>query len=183
MNQAITSYLNDTYLYEFKHWPDTIHTQQEALARGLNCVSLAHLIDKSLFGIDLPESLRCIELFYENPYYTTVNSVQDLQIGDLMFVAAKGEQEKIDIFIPRYDEQGNLLNGSEFPHMHIAIYAGEKDEQVDPLFIHANWIDKKVSLWPLRKFREYPRYEEIYAIKRIKLDLSAPKPAFPKKLD
>lgn len=164
------SYLDETYSYKYTNWPDVVSSQVQALREGLNCITLVHLLVERLFGEKLPKSLRSIELYQDVNYFDLVTNIDDVNLGDIIFVGKDGQKERLENFIPEYDNSGFLLNEPDLPKIHLALYTGEGNTG-DPLFIHANGVDKKVSLWPLSKFKDYERYSTIYAIKRLKQEL------------
>lgn len=132
---------------------------------GLNCVALIHLIYKEIFNICLPPDLRAVELYFPNDYFDSLDLSQAKVVGDIVFMARDGINEVLKEFVPIFSERGDLLNKCPF---HLAMYIG-KGLKNDSLFIHANYIDKKVAIWSEQRILSYIRYSAIFALRRSKL--------------
>jgi hypothetical protein len=50
----------------------------------------------------------------------------------------------------------------------MGIFTGGRDSGDDPLILHASPVDQTNAVWPLRRFREYPRYGTIYKVMRLR---------------
>lgn len=172
MHPIFESYLVKTYHYKFTNWPEIIHTQEQALKGGLNCITLVHILYVDLFEITLPEKFRSIELFQNTSYFDNISDTGELKQGDLFFFGKASEALVLKNFMTQYDKMNNLLNLSELPHIHLGVFTGEYTKNNNPLIIHANAIDKKVSIWPLNKFRNYEKYSSILLAKRLKRNVS-----------
>lgn len=175
MNSIFQSFLDKGYRYEYKNGPDIVTNEEQALYEGLNCITLIHLLIKKLFDITLPSHIRIVEIYKENPYFHTIQSIDELKIADVIFLGKKDLPEHLAQYVPRFDVHKNLLNeeegkqiiGDKFAGHHIAMYIGEQDSSNDPLFIHIGSIDKTVSIWPLQKFLSREKYSVLYRIKRL----------------
>jgi hypothetical protein len=80
----------------------------------------------------------------------------------------------LEEFEPQYNGD-ELLNWRDLPVKHVAISTGAR-EHGDPLLLHASLIAGTNVLWPLRRFRDYDRYQRIYAIQRVRPEFRRPRP-------
>ncbi|OGM75909.1 hypothetical protein A2210_00940 [Candidatus Woesebacteria bacterium RIFOXYA1_FULL_40_18] len=129
--------------YNFGNGPDVKNVSPKD---GVNCQQLTHMILATLFQIRLPTEMRSKE-FYEDQKYFTQVLVKEATIGDV-FIFGRPEE-------------------NDYRKLHLAVFIGQ-DSDGSALLIHANGVDKQVSLWPLDKFSQHPRYEKLYAVKRLK---------------
>ena len=136
------------------------------MSDGLNCVSLAHLIIRDLFGYVLPATYQCTELSADQEHFMSVSSPSLMRPGDLVWLGVADPTASIHDFIPRF-ENGRLANFNEYPINHVAIYTGVCDHG-DYLLIHASQVDQTNTVWPLRTFTDHDRYCKIYAIMRLR---------------
>lgn len=121
--------------------------------KTVNCQSTVHLLYKARLGIELPKGMWSKEIFEdEGLIFETVRSPIDRLYEADIFVF--GQKEEID---PK--------------KFHLTYYSGQRNVQGDPLVVHANVYDLGVSVWPLSKFYQHKRYEELKTIKRVKADL------------
>lgn len=122
------------------------------LAEGTNCIALWREIYRDMFGVQLPVGLWPKELVAdEREFFQTLKPGTPNVVGDT-FVFGK--------------KQDDLYQ------LHIATFTGITDDNEDPLLIHAtNRGENMSTLWPLSRFLAHPRYERIYAVKRLQEDL------------
>lgn len=165
MNHALESFVDPAFVYDFWSGPGTIRSREDALAQGINCISLTHLVLKDMFGTTLPPNLHCYELFSDRQYFTAVQD-QEAHAGDLAWFGVEHPITTAEAFKPCY-KNSLLVNWSDFPIKHVAIHTGEADEQGDPLLLHTTSITGTTSLWPLRQFRVYRRYRKRYGTTRL----------------
>ena len=166
LHPAFQRFIEGDFHYRFASGPDVVQTPEQALEHGLNCVALVHLLLKALWGCHLPLDCQSIEMYYPNPHLQVVSSLQEMQMGDVIFVGRAGMQAALDAFVPRYDPTSRLTNWREFPGLHLCVYTGLHDADGSPLFIHANGQDNGVAIWSLARIQQHPRYAVLYAIKR-----------------
>jgi hypothetical protein len=164
--EPFRSYLDPAFRYVFSQGPDRVRSRQDALSDGLNCVSLAHLIIRDLFGYVLPATYQCTELSTDAEHFASIPSASLMRPGDLVWFGVAGPAARVEDFVPRF-EDGRLANFNEYPINHVAIYTGVR-EQGDYLLIHANPIDQTNTVWPLRAFQDHDRYGKVYAITRLR---------------
>jgi len=165
MNHIIQKYLDTPFRYEFTQGPDKALTFDIALEKGINCISLAHLVLKDLYDVDLPTIYRSSELYKDSTYFEEVGDMGSAMLGDLVWFGVASPRVSVESFVPNYKD-GELTNWSDFPVKHVAIHTGE-NSTADNL-LHATYVGKTTTVWPLQKFNEYPRYKKVYGIKRLK---------------
>lgn len=168
LHSAIVPFLSYRLKYNYECGPDVVSSIETALTKGINCVSLAHILLSDFYHVHLTSNFKCIEMFYHNNFLRNITDEEEFVLGDILFFGKEGLTELFANYIPRYNE-GTLVNGSDFPGLHVGIYTGNKTTETIPLIIHASFIDKGVSVWPLDKFLQYPRYKKIYAVKRLNM--------------
>ena len=86
------------------------------------------------------------EIFEDTELFENVDGLEQLKMLDLFVFGRQNEHN--------------------FRRLHLAVFTGEINESGSPLLVHANGIEKQVSVWALENFFLYPRYQRIYAIKR-----------------
>lgn len=165
MDTRLETYLNPSYAYDFWSGPDVIQSKDEALANGINCISLAHLALQDLFECRLPQSLMCSELYKDREHFRPMNERELNQIGDLMWFGIEDPPVNVDEFVPCY-EDGKLINWADFPVKHVAIHTGE-DNDGDPLLLHSTSIVGTNIVWPMSYFKTYKRYRRFYGATRL----------------
>jgi hypothetical protein len=170
VSELLDSYLNPGFRYVFAQGPDRVRTRADALANGLNCVALAHLALRDLFGVTLPARLRSVELSSDLRYFHYVPLGNPLELGDLVWFGPAAAPMSLADFIARYDSGGELLNFSEFPINHVAVYLDY--ENGHRRVLHASPADGTNAIWPLRRFGDYDRYNAIKAVQRLRTPLS-----------
>lgn len=166
MDRQLEQYLDRAYVYKFTHGPDIVRTRESARQKGISCISLAHLALRDLFDYEIPADLQCLELYADREHFYEVDDIQDMQRGDLLWFGLAEPKIAIDDFEPRYvDDQ--LLNWSDYPIKHVAVYTGEEAE--DYLLLHSTPLEGTNVIWPMSKFADYKRYEKFYGITRLKV--------------
>lgn len=167
--------LNPNSLLGFKHqrWsgPAEVRTEVDAKRLGINCVALAHLAINQEFGVSLPASLHCWEMFNNHDLFTDVLSVDDLRRADLFWFGPDQPDSVIEDFRPIRGENGLLRNWG--PIKHVAIYTGQRQGS-DPLLLHATKSGgtEESVIWPLSEFAGYPRYGKVFRISRLVPELA-----------
>jgi hypothetical protein len=164
--EPFRSYLDPAFRYVFSQGPDRVRSRQDALSDGLNCVSLAHLIIRDLFGYVLPATYQCTELSTDQEHFISIPSASLMRPGDLVWLGFADPAASIEDFVPRF-EDGRLANFHEYPINHVAICTGIYDHG-DHLLIHANQVDQTNTVWPLRAFEYHDRYRKVHAIMRLR---------------
>jgi len=166
MDEVLSRYLDPAFRYVWSQNPARVRTREDALRDGLNCVALAHLVIRDLFGYTLPDRLQSLELARDLAHFEPVPEPGRMRAGDLVWFGVDRPRVELDEFVPQYDGD-ELINGSDFPVKHVAIRVGSCDDG-DCLLLHASSVDGTNALWPLRRFRDYDRYRQIYAIRRLR---------------
>lgn len=126
--------------YKFENSPRIDLADPEAL----NCQLAVHQIFRLAEGITLAKGLWSRELFFDTIFFRTVEKGESLFSFDVGLFGPKGAVD------PR------LLHAASFI-----------DEPGEPQLIHANIVDKQVSVWPLSQFFSQPRYAELKRVKRF----------------
>lgn len=165
MNVVLQKYLDAPFKYEFSQNPDTVQTFDAALANGINCISLAHLVLRDLYNVNLPTIYRSSELYKDTTYFEDVYDFDSAEVGDLVWLGVANSRVSVENFAPKYKD-GELTNWREFPVKHVAIHTGESS--LDGNLLHATAIEGTTTVWPIQKFNDYPRYKKVYGIKRLK---------------
>jgi hypothetical protein len=165
--------LDPGFRYVLTQVPARVRSREDALRDGLNCVALAHLVTRDLFGYTLPASYQSVELVRDLEHFEPVAGPGWMQEGDLVWLGVDRPLVALEDFIPRYcgDE---LLNFNEFPVNHVAICTGMR-ENGDHVLLHASTVDRTNALWPLREFDHHDRYSRIYSIQRLRKEFRHPK--------
>jgi len=165
MNRFLDQYLDPSFVYKYTHGPDVVRSRYDALRRGINCVSLAHLALNDLFDYQLPNELDCYELYTDSEHFESVADLECMRIGDLVWFGREATNIDPENFIPIYQDR-QLLNWEDFPIRHVAIYTGEYDE--DYLLLHSTHLEGTNAVWPLSRFASYAAYRKLYGISRLK---------------
>jgi hypothetical protein len=58
MDEVFSRYLDPAFRYVKSQSPARVRSRDDALRDGLNCVALAHLVIRDLFGYALPPGCR-----------------------------------------------------------------------------------------------------------------------------
>ena len=175
MDEVFARYLDPAFRYVWAQNPARVRSRQDALRDGLNCVALAHLVTRDLFGYTLPARLQSLELACDLAYFEPVPDPGHLRAGDLVWFGVDRPRVGLDEFVPHYDGD-ELMNGADVPVKHVAIYAGPCGDG-DHLLLHASSVDGTNALWPLPRFRQYDRYRRIYSIRRLRQEFRRPRSA------
>ena len=170
--EPIQSYLDPAFRYVSSRGPGYVRSREDAMSGGLNCVALAHLLIRDLFGYVLPATYQCTELSTDYQHFSAVARPSLMRPGDLVWFGRANTAIRVEDFVPRFDN-GSLANFDEYPINHVAIYTGVFD-QADHHLIHANQADGTNAVWPLRAFRDHLRYSRIYAIMRLRRQYKSP---------
>lgn len=175
MNSVFQAFLTSGFVYNYQNGPNVITSEEQALREGVNCIGLMHLLLKSLFNITLPLNLRVLEIYNDNPYFKTVNSLEDIKTGDILFLGRKDLPEYIGLYKPHFDEQKNLVNedegkeivGDKHAGYHTVMFTGEKDDIGKPLVIDIQKATNNIKVWRLNELMANEKYEKLYKIKRV----------------
>lgn len=114
---------------------------------GVNCQLLVHLALGLLHGTNLPPAMMSKEIFEDHEFFEEI-SFGSFLLGDVFVFGKAAETD------PR--------------QFHLAVKIDEDPRTQQPLLIHATNIEKAVTIWPLTQFSSYPRYEKLFAVKRLK---------------
>lgn len=165
-NEVFLRYLDPGFRYVRAQVPARVRSREDALRDGLNCVALAHLVTRDLFGYALPASCQSVELVRDLEHFELVACQDRMQAGDLVWLGVDRPRVALKDFVPQYcgDE---LLNFNDFPVNHVAICTGIR-ENGDDVLLHASTVDGTNALWPLREFGRHDRYSRIYSIQRLR---------------
>lgn len=165
-NEELSQFISDDFRYKFSHGPNIIHSKEQARREGINCISLAHLALKALYGVTLPSALMCSELHQDREYFEEVTH-KDMIAGDLVWFGVQDPIIGPDQFVPVY-EDGELINWKEYPVKHVAIATGEINHD-DPLLLHSTNLTGTNVIWPMRLFAEHRRYRQLYGVTRLNI--------------
>jgi hypothetical protein len=166
VDDVFLRYLDPAFRYVKSQNPALVRSRDDALRDGLNCVALAHLLIRDLFGCPLPAHLQAFELVRDHVYFDPVPDAGRLSAGDLVWLGLGDQRLRQEDFVPQYDGV-ELVNGGDFPVKHVAISTGTGDRD-DPLLLHASVADGTNAIWPLARFADHPRYGRIYALRRLR---------------
>jgi len=172
MDEVFLRYLDPRFRYVKSQNPARVRSRDDALHDGLNCVALAHLVIRDLFGCALPARLQALELVRDVVYFEPVKDPELMQAGDLVWLGLQRPQLEQEEFVPQYDGD-ELVNAADYPVKHDAIGTGTRDHD-DHLLLHASVVDGTNAVWPLRRFAEYDRYGRIYAVRRLRPEFRGP---------
>lgn len=129
--------------YRYENGPAT----SRHLSEGVNCQLLVHLALNLLHGIDLPPTMMSKEIFEDHEFFEEI-PLNSTSPGDV-FVFGRNTE-------------------ADFRQLHLAIKVDEDPRIKQPLLIHATNIEKAVAVWSLSQFLSHPRYEKLFAVKRLK---------------
>ena len=176
VDAVFAGYLDPAFRYVWSQNPARVRSREDARRDGLNCVALAHLVTRDLFGYALPARLQCREPARDLTHLEPVQDPGHLRTGDLVWFGPERPPVGLDEFVPQYDGD-ELVNAGEVPVKHIAICADDDGgDDDDRLLLHASSVDGTKALWPLRRFRDYERHRRIHTIRRLRRELRAPAP-------
>ncbi|HSH56032.1 MAG TPA: hypothetical protein VK983_04365 [Candidatus Limnocylindrales bacterium] len=169
MTDVLDRYINPSFVYRFSQGPDVVQTPEDALRKGINCISLAHLALRDIFNYQLTSELQCAEMYLDTHTFTKVNSIADMRRGDLVWFGVDKASIEPEEFIPVYND-GALTNWADFPVKHATVHTGKFDREGNPLLLHSTHVEGTNTIWPLPKFAEYQKYRKLYGITRLILD-------------
>lgn len=172
MNEVFLRYLDPAFRYVWSQAPARVRSREDALREGLNCVALAHLVTRDLFGYTLPAWYQSLELVRDLAHFEAVPDRHSMRAGDLVWLGTDRPPVSLDEFVPQY-RGDELLNFRDFPVNHVAICTGARDDG-DHVLLHASIVDGTNALWPLRRFDDYDRYRRIYGIRRLRHEFRYP---------
>ncbi|MBO0837455.1 MAG: hypothetical protein J2P28_18370 [Actinobacteria bacterium] len=172
MDEVFSRYLDPAFRYVRFQSPARVRSRDDALRDGLNCVVLAHLVIRGLFGYALPTRLQALELVRDLAHFEPVPARGRRRAGDLVWFGVDRPRVEPGEFVPQYDGD-ELANGGDFPVKQVAVCADNRDDG-DHLLLHASSADGNTILWPLRKFAGYDRYRRIYAVRRLRREFRRP---------
>jgi hypothetical protein len=72
MNETFLRYLDPAFRYAKSQNPARVRCRDDALRDGLNCVALAHLVIRDLFGYTLPAQLQALELVRDLEHFDAI---------------------------------------------------------------------------------------------------------------
>jgi hypothetical protein len=127
VDEVFSRYLDPAFRYVWSQNPARVRSRRDALRDGLNCVALAHLVTRDLFGYTLPARLQSLELARDLAHFELVPDPGRMRVGDLVRFGVDRPRVSLDEFVPRYDGD-ELMNGSDVPVKHVAIFAGSSDD-------------------------------------------------------
>lgn len=166
---TLEKYIDPAFVYRFTQGPDVVGGEIDARERGINCISLAHIALRELFESDLPSTMNCYEMYIDDTRFSTVETVDTMQKGDLAWFGSAHPRVAIEDFVPEYSETGYLLNWRDRAVNHVAIYTGEVSDG-EYQMLHSTPIEGTNVMWPLSRFAEYARYEKLYKISRLRTE-------------
>jgi cell wall-associated NlpC family hydrolase len=167
MNQILNRYISPAYKYCFEQGPSVVRNREEALRNGINCISLAHLVLKDLFGYELSPELHCIELYRDRAHFEEIESIEQMTKGDLVWFGLANPAINIEDFEPEYNDN-YLINHPDCALKHVGIYTGEKGSCRDYQILHSTPYEGTNIVWSLHRFSSYIRYEKLYGITRLR---------------
>ncbi len=152
--------------YDFWLRPGEVPDLGSAQQKGLNCVVLAHLALKDLFGYTLPPDLRCTEMFLDTTHFTRTDyDAATVRRGDLLWFGTPAPAEVIDSFEPSYDQSGHLQNWQDFPVNHVGVFLG-KTATGEAQILHSA-AGENTAVWSLEQFGAVPRYQQNWGMSRL----------------
>lgn len=167
LNNTLDTFIDPAYRYDFWQGPAEVRSITDAQRSGLNCIALAHLAINKLFEVELPPELHCAELYTDTQYFTRVDDLAEARRGDLLWFGVANPVIEPAAFVPLYRD-GMLVNWRDFPVKHVAVHTGKRDEQDEPLLLHASQEDSTNVIWPLPEFaKRNKRWEKFYGISRL----------------
>ncbi len=178
LHPRVGELLRNNLPYNFYRCPKVVR-DVNAARRGTNCAGLLHL---ALGSEKLSPDLHCHELFWDETNFATLArqeetpSVLDqlepldvLHFGwrDLNHPRLSQPLDPIELFVPKYDNEGFITNYPRSPLTHVGMYSGARTENGDPLIFHASQEAGCAVLEPLSNILANPRYQQIYRVSRF----------------
>lgn len=130
--------------YNYRNGPDVVESGSIP-EDGVNCQLLTLLAIWALKGRVLPPTMKSKELLEDQQYFRDIVPPESYEL--------------VDVFLFGKAHQTNLKK------LHPAVCVAIEDE---PLLLHATAVTQAVSLWSLREFSRYERYQRLFAVKRLK---------------
>jgi hypothetical protein len=109
----------------------------------------------------------CSELYKDKLHFRPVGNNEVMRTGDLVWFGIESPVVTTDNFIPHYKD-GKLINWSDFPVKHVAIFTGGHEGD-DPLLLHAMSVVDTNTVWTLSHFKTYKRYCRLYGNTRLNI--------------
>jgi hypothetical protein len=166
----LTEFVDAGLKYDFLASPDMVRTLADAEVLGINCVSLASLCLKKLYGFDWPDSLFCYEAYCDDKHFEEIDPFSDCwsapRIGDLFFFGH--ERSSSSLFKPQYDANGWLINYDDSPAQHLGIATGEQTVRPEPLILHASFAAGTAVVEPLSGIKSDPCCARVNKIMRLR---------------
>lgn len=166
----IEKYTKPPIDYKFELGPTQVRSHDQARQVGANCMVIGQLGIYETYGVMPPPHLDFYESYVDRRYFSSVRAVSDMVAGDLVWFGLEDPALELDDFTPRFSN-GDLANWDEFPVKHVGVYTGGAKEG-DPLILHGCWYEGGTAVWPLSKFKSYPKYAKIYGASRYVTPLS-----------
>jgi hypothetical protein len=123
MDEVFSRCLDPAFRYVRSQSPARVRSRDDVLRDGLNCVALAHLVIRDLFGYVLPARLQALELVRDLAHFEPVPDPERMGAGDLVWLGVDRPRVKLDEFVPQYDGD-ELANGGHFPVKRVAVCTG-----------------------------------------------------------
>jgi hypothetical protein len=153
--------------YEYTQTPRAFFTQAEAERTATNCKVFAQQSAEALLGVKVPVDKQIVEAYFDpessRPTFERVHPTRDLKVGDWVLFGRRSAVHP-RLYVPRYDETGELTNWCDFPPNHVAIYGGE-DRGVAQFF-HAT-PEAGVAMHSIRTIQRQRRTEVIHEVLRL----------------
>lgn len=165
MNSPLEAYIDSSYSYDFTKGPTVVTSPEAARRLGINCVSLAHLALRDLFGYTLPPELLCTEMYFDTEHLRSVPRPADLQTGDIIWLGTESAMKPGD-FQPIYEGR-ELVNWHDFPINHMAIVTGARNKRGDHLLLDASERNGTPKITPMRSFANYWRHGTVHGASRL----------------
>ncbi len=160
----IDRYTQPNLQYRFTSGPEVVRTFEDAFVNGINCVSLAHLVLKDTYGLDLPSTHHSYEMFHDTKRFERL-PIDRAQPLDLVWFGTTNDPDEIGAFQPEF-EGNELVNWNECPVKHVGVLVGTT-EGGEPEILHATDITRGVVVWPLGQFALYGRYKYVCGVSRV----------------
>lgn len=162
-------YLDPALKYDFTKGPEVVGDLEQARKMGMNCISLAHIVLKDLFDVALRPEQHCYEMYADSIHFESVEKPSAMQVGDLVWFGYPRPRVSPATYKPVYDTLGRLENWRDNPIKHVGIYTG-KIIDGDYGLLHATHYTGGNVIWPLKKFKQFRRYNRTYRISRFIAD-------------
>lgn len=130
--------------YQYRNGPE-LADKENILEAGVNCQLLGHLAIRALKDHVLPPTMKSKELLEDQQYFRDIFSPEPYEL--------------VDVFLFGRPQEMNPKR------LHPSLCVAIEDE---PLLLHATAVTQAVSLWSLREFSRYERYQRLFAVKRLK---------------